>query len=54
MNRSRGFFCQKFFKRFCEDTLGISGPTVFPPAVARLLLSILFGLMILAVEAGFD
>ncbi len=50
---SRGFFFQIFFKGLCEDTLGVSGPTVLLPAVTGLFISVLFDFMILTFETGF-
>jgi hypothetical protein len=51
---SRGLFFQKSFEGLSEDTLRVSRPTVFPPAVTRLFFSILFHLMILTGQARFD
>jgi hypothetical protein len=51
---SRGLFFQKFFEGLYEDTLGVSRPTVFPPAVTRLFFSVLFELMIFTRQTGFD
>jgi hypothetical protein len=42
---SGGVFLQKLFEGLSEHTLGISRPTVFPPAVTRLFLSVLLYLM---------
>jgi hypothetical protein len=42
---SGGFFFQKLFEGLYKDTLGVSSPTVFPLAVARLFFSILSYLM---------
>ena len=51
---SGGFFFQKLFESLYKDTLGISRPTIFPPAVTRLLFSVLFYLMKPAGRTRFD
>jgi hypothetical protein len=51
---SGGVFFQKFFEGFSEHTLGISRPTVFPPAVTRLFFSVLLYLMKFTEQARFD
>jgi hypothetical protein len=51
---SRRFFFQKYFEGLSEDTLGISRPTVLPPAVTRLFFFILFYLMKFTAQARFD
>jgi hypothetical protein len=51
---SGGLFFQKFFEGLYEDTLGVSRPTVFPPAVTRLFFSILFYLMKFTGQTRFD
>lgn len=51
---SSGLLFQKSFKGLSEDTLGVSRPTVFPPAVACLFFLVLFELMIFTRQTGFD
>jgi hypothetical protein len=51
---SRGLFFQKSFEGLSEDTLGVSRPTVFPPAVTRLFFFGLFNLMKFTIGTGFD
>jgi hypothetical protein len=48
----RGFFFQKFFERFCENTFRISGPAVFFPTMTGLLFFFQYDLMKLARETG--
>jgi len=43
---SSGLFFQKPFEGLPEDAFGVSTPTVFPPAVARLFLAVFFRLMV--------
>jgi hypothetical protein len=50
----RGFLFQEFFKGLSEDTLGVSRPTVFLPAVTRLFFSVLSYLMKFTGQTGFD
>ena len=51
---SGGFFFQELFESLYKDTLGISSPTIFPPAVTRLFFPILFYLMKPAGRTRFD
>ena len=51
---SSGLFFQKSFEGLQEDTLGVSRPTVLPPAVTRLFFSVLFHLMKFTGQTRFD
>ncbi len=51
---SGGFFFQKLFECLYKDALGISSPAIFPPAVTRLFLSVLFYLMKPTGRTRFD
>jgi hypothetical protein len=51
---SRGFFFQKLLEGLSEDTLGVSRPTAFLPAMTRLFSSVLSYLMKLTEQTGFD
>jgi len=51
---SSGLFFQKSFEGLPEDASGVSTPTVFPPAVARLFLAVFFCLMVFTEQTRLD
>jgi len=51
---SRGLILQEFFESLYEDTLGVSRPAVFSPAVTRFFSSVLFYLVKFTGQTRFD